>query len=161
MSALPQKKSAVKPRSNPEPRWVDAAAPWSRLLNRDPNKHYVYVHKNSEMMGIEYYEALGYTVTRRDPKDPNSIRPLMNKQSSDAPETIELRGHVLMEIPLEDWKRIQEEGADGIGDGTKFFDQIEKRIVHQRGGADHLRGIQGLRGVRAENETTEATVEEQ
>lgn len=136
----------------PSARFHDVTSPWARLKNKDPGRHYVFVYKGSALMGPEYYESIGYEVEffREGGVSP------MGK--NDPGSVIERRGHVLMSCTKERQREIDMFGPDG-NSGQDFYNQLEKKMIHERGGQDALRGIQGRGLFRVVNETTSAEPE--
>lgn len=150
---LPQKRSQVQQRrADPESRWVDATAPWAKLVNRRKDRDYVFVYKNSVEQGPEYYRLRGYDFVRRGGDD--DVQPMITRTGGESSDLWEIQGHVLMSIDKKLLEEMRANGDAGGGLGTAYYDEIEQRIVSQRGGQDTLRGLHGRFGIRAKNETS-------
>lgn len=149
-----QKKAAKGRRKDPRPRHTDGAAPWAKLNNRDPHKHYVYVFEGDQEHGIAYYRSIGYQVEEHT-KD--GVAPMAGVTGKPG-EPISMRGHTLMSCPMERRMEIEEYGPDGVT-GQALADEIDGVILDKRGGIDHLRGLHGPRGLDVEVGTRAPEVE--
>lgn len=129
--------ATVAPRRDPVRRHVDGTSPWNRIVNRDKNLHYVWVHKGSQEFGVDYYAMLGYEPVRAGV---DAARPAGGMVTQRAGELVEMRGHVLMACPVEKRDEIERVGLDGQS-GQEEVDRIEALIIKKRGGMDPLRGI--------------------
>jgi hypothetical protein len=132
--ARPKKKSI---RKDPKPRQVDGGVGWTRLRNRDPNKHYVYVNSNDANMGPDYYEDMGYVV---ETLEEGGVRPASARTVKNMGDEIEMRGHLLMSCSNERHREIQQKGADGDS-GWDLSELYEQQMIGKRGGTDLFRGI--------------------
>jgi hypothetical protein len=129
---------------------------WDKTSGRDPRRHYVLAYKADPETGLGFYLGLGYEVETWRVDGPRFRGGVTGKMG----EEMEMRGHVLMSIPIEQRERLEAEGPDGIT-GQRHIDELEKQIVKRRNTLDVLRGIAGLRGrsgdlaVRVENQTSD------
>jgi hypothetical protein len=126
-------------RSDPIDRRIDGSTGWDRLIHRDPNKHYVLVMKTNQDFGPDLYESLGYNMERWSGQ-PDGLNIQGGKISRKKGDLLEVRGQVVMSIPLEQWKRLQEVGEDGQG-GQILAAQLEKQIDASQLGPEMTRGI--------------------
>jgi hypothetical protein len=108
-------------RKDPERRFHDVTAPYNRLKNRDPDRHYVYVHKACNELNPEYYESLGYEVELSREGGP---KPTFGGASMLNGSTIEHRGHVLMSISKEAKAELDRVGPNG-NTGYDLYDRLE------------------------------------
>lgn len=135
------KRPNISPRQDPAPRRTDATSVWDKTSGRDPNRHYVLAYKGDVETGMHHYLGLGYVVeTWRD----DGPRFRGGRTGRDGDE-MEMRGHVLMSIPIDARRQLEEVGPDGVT-GQRHIDELEKLIVKRRNTIDVLRGIGGLRG---------------
>ena len=126
-------------RRDPPHRFNDVTASWSRLRGKDPGRFYVFVYKGSLEQGPDYYESIGYDYeTWRE----GGVQPF---GKSDPGSVIERRGHILMSCTLEHKQELEQHGADGIS-GQAHIDEIDKRMINNRGGRDPMRGLKGRGG---------------
>lgn len=134
--------ASAGPRKDPRRRHTDGVNPWNYLKGRDPERHYVWVNKNSPSpeYGPEGYEARGYVIEFRRPDGPQVLGGKTVREG----EPLEMRGHVLMSLPNAEHAEIQQFGEDG-NSGQEDADRIEDIIINKRGGFDPLRGV-GVRG---------------
>lgn len=135
-------------RSDPKRRRRDGASDRWGLRNQDPERKYVWVFKNTDEQGVEYYEGLGYDLER---SGPSAVKVTAGKTVKDG-QVIENGGYVLMSIHKEDYEDIIKFGPDGRS-GQNQFDEIEKKIINPKGGIDPARGMSS-RYFTALNETT-------
>lgn len=125
-------------RSDPRPRHHDGAANWTRLQDQDSEKHYVYVSLG-DIDALAEYPAIGY---EREVLTEGGVKPSKGATCKMG-EPIEMRGHVLMSISMEEKRRIDQEGPDG-NSGWAYADRIDERILDKRGAVrDTLRGLHG------------------
>lgn len=153
----------AKKRNDPKPRSVSPDAREAVVRGLRSDRHYVQVYKAAQFQGIPYYEDLGYTVERHGADAPQLRGRGVNPDGSEryaSGTAIEYMDHVLMSIPLEDYERLQREGAFG-NTGQNWADALENKIVDKRGIEDPMRGMRGQRDYfRFSNATRPATPEE-
>lgn len=139
-------KQASSRRQDPPSRPTDGAAAWAQL--RKPagdDQHYVYVYEGDPEHGPDYYKAIGYHPVEYEK---GGVRPMAGKTGNSG-DQIEMRGHVLMACSKERRAEIEQFGPDGVS-GQALADAIDNRILDDRGGIDHLRGLGGPRGLGVE-----------
>jgi hypothetical protein len=149
-----QSKKATPVRKDPPPRTYDGAITWN-LVNKDPNRHYVWAHPDNDA-GVNYYLARGYDFELDRGEAGVHLQgrarrnPFAKKLRTDTGESyITQMDMVLMSCPLE-W--IQDEQREA----QHQADIIEKRMVSKKAVAELLRGI-NVRGrdgtpyIRVEN----------
>lgn len=135
-------------RADPKRRRRDGAGDKWGIRNGDPSRKYVWVYKNSDDQGVEYYEDLGYEVER---SGPSGVKVNAGKTVKDG-HPMENGGYVLMSMDKDDWADLEKYGPTGRS-GQDQFDQIEKKIINPKGGIDPARGMSS-RYFTALNETT-------
>lgn len=133
-------------RRDPVPRRANGGFDKFRVMNCNPERHYVAVYKNSDDMGPEYFEALGYDIERLTEHGPRFLVGRGAKQG----EPVECQGHVLMSCPNEVRQEIVANGADGVS-GQNWVDEIDKKLL-KPGGIDAGRGL-GAPYMSFENDT--------
>jgi len=142
------KKQATR-RRDPKPRHIDGSAPWTRLKNRDPDKHYVLVYAgDGAEHGVDYYHSIGYEVVEQEASGPS----LTAGRTTAPGQPVSMRGHILMACTKARHDEILSYGPDGDS-GQVEADDIERRIVDRESGRDLLRGLHGPRGLSAQVET--------
>lgn len=138
------KKSAA--RLDPAPRPIDGALPFFKVINKSPDREYVWVYKAAGTdYGIEHYSYLGYVLEKYSDTGP---RPAMMAVDPDTglprkPDgtVIESRGNVLMSIGKEQHQQIVQFGADGIS-GQHAADLQQRRMLDPaKTEKDSMRGI--------------------
>lgn len=140
-----------KLRQDPANRLVDGARGRAKLVGKDPDKHYVFANR-SHPSGEQYYTELGYEVVRSPMGDEPGVR-LWNGRTSKPGEPIEQSGHVLMCLPMDQYRELVAKG-DGDSVGQDGIDFTEQRIVNrERHTVDGLRGIGNYIRI-SENSTT-------
>lgn len=147
---MPKPTIPGKVRQDPAPRY-NGDAPWDKVLNRDPERDYVYVNPNDDMFNPSYYQSLGYEVERKREGGP---RAAVGKTASDG-DLITVMDQVLMSCPMETRRQLDQHGIGG-GGGQSYIDRIDAKIL-KPGGVDSLRGMDGYTTVL--NETQKPTVE--
>lgn len=147
-SRLATKNPKPASRRDPRARHTDGVLPYMRLANKDPNKHYVLAYANDRTTGVEYYEAIGYTIETY--RGEQGVHFPAQRRSAKLQEPIENRGHYLMSIPLKDYEEIQQYGPEG-GRGQDYVDQLEHQIV-DTGKALVADGLRGLSSRRINND---------
>ena len=135
------KPQAVTRRADPKPRPTSGVHSWTKLKNKDINKHYAWISMTDPDQGVDYYLSLGYEPVYASE---GGVEPLGGKLARKSGEQIVFRGLLLMECPLERKAQIDNEGPDG-DTGQQLADVIESRILDKERGLDPLRGI-GMRG---------------
>jgi len=100
---------------------------------------YVLVDKTRVgLCSVDYYRMLGYEVCTK-----SKGLDLMSGSVTRAPgETLEVMGMVLMQIPLDDWADLEQNGMSGTT-GQKHADDVEARIRDRQ--ADIREVTQGAR----------------
>ena len=110
-------------RKDPPSRSMQGAGGWTEIRNPDPGKRYCWVNQLATEQSPEAYESAGYDYVRYD-EAPGGLRlnqPLRNAKQGD----LFIRmGHVLMEIPLEQFEDNQQYGTLGAK-GLQDVDKIE------------------------------------
>lgn len=135
-------------RKDPSPRNIDGSAPWSKLKNRDPRRHYTLVYSGDGAdQGVEHYRSIGYVV---EEASADGVA-LQAGTTVAMGQPITMRGHVLMSCSQERYEEIEQYGADG-DTGQAYANEVEERIVSRTGGRDLLRGLHGPRGLGAVSE---------
>lgn len=154
MAVGQQKQQTAEAKSSPRPDPESGGnfmgpASMTDLVNRDPSKHYVFVSKSK--IALSEYKRMGYR--------PEQYREGGVGVAGDEHEVgkdIEAYDHVLMSVPAERRKLIEQKGADGAS-GQNMVDAIEKRLIDKRHYQDHFRGGIPHRGgqalIRVDNET--------
>lgn len=139
------KKRKQPVRRDPPTRTPDGARPWDKLKNPDPEMHYVYANPSDDLMGVSYYESLGYTQVI---KTEGGVRSVMDTKG-DSDGVVTSLHCVLMQIP----KALK---AELDAPGQAHADELEKRII-KKGGIDGLRGQGGF--LQVQNETSKSYYE--
>lgn len=125
-------------REDPPPRPVEGTANRGFLQGQDPGKHYVWVSEvNDPTFNISYYRSLGYKVAQYDPSE---AQPTIGNDEFRQGDPIKSFGNVLMEIPLERKRELDERGwqeADRIQETIRNRD-IEPMTAEDR---QKFRGI--------------------
>lgn len=112
------------------------------VVNGDPEMKYQLVYQAFGTEAVRRMEAKGWEIVRQHP---DGVKLSVGETCQDG-EPIEYHGHVLMDIPLEDWKDLQ-------ANGQRELDRIEDRIVDKENGPfDAARGMSNRYG-RVVNET--------
>jgi hypothetical protein len=139
-------------RKDPHPRWADGAAPFTRLLNAQPDRKYVLVSKNDSLT-IGKYLSLGY---ERETNRQDGPRFLYGESAAmgDFVETMDL---ILLSVSMEQYLDHYKYGGVDGAEGQQYFDNLENKIV-DRVGDDATRGIHARRGWATQNETENAYV---
>lgn len=127
MPRLPVAKSAPKMKS-PD------TNPLADLINCDPDRKYVYVDPNNDIVGVAFYEALGAVVETKREGGP---RPRVGKTLGDG-DAVTVLGQILMSYPKERHEEIVQQGEWGAG-GQSYVDKLESKIT-KPGGVDGFRG---------------------
>lgn len=165
MNQAAAKKSDL--RSDPKPRHIDGATPWTRLKNRDKNRHYVLANENNNgEYDVGYYLCLaegladlgvgpkdGYVVESQREGGPVFVAGSTSRKTGDP---IRFRGMVLMSCPMAFKELIDQVGEDGTG-GRQAADERDK-LTNRRGAVD----IAGIRrkGVALRKTTEQEWMEE-
>jgi hypothetical protein len=134
-------KAKVRPkatkRSDPRSRHVEGVR--NALVNPDPNKKYVWAFKGSPEYGPEEYENMGYNV-----EEYRKGGVTCSMRTSKEGQPVEWMDNVLMSIDKERADDIEQYGLYGDS-GQCRADEIEDKVVRERGGVDKLRGLHGMR----------------
>lgn len=140
-----------KIRRDPAPATLSYDDDLGEVLNKDPNKHYVWVYLVGDQVGA--YENRGFDIELVRPDGPRAAIQRKNK-ALDTP--VEWKGNVLMSIDLSDYEEM-------VARGQRKVDQIEARIIDQDGVSDVSRGLArnrfGRPIVDLRNETQESETE--
>ncbi len=134
-----QKKKTVRRRIDPTPSHHDPSEGRFALINRDPDRHYVWAYINDDETGKGKYLAMRYRV---EVQEPGGVRPVIGDTVQDG-EEITASGHVLMSCSLERRQEIEQHGAFGEG-GLALADRQEERMYEQT--RDGAMGDGGFRG---------------
>lgn len=121
-------------RKNPRNRPVEANARWAQVSNKDPNRWYILARVNDPEYGAGMYLSLGYKVETMEKGGPR----LSGATVRDG-EELRVRELVLMSISLDEKRRIDQEGIDGMT-GQQAADEVEQRMLRSDG-VDPMRGI--------------------
>lgn len=140
-----QPKKTVR-REDPPPRPVEQVANRGFLADADPDKHYVFVSEvNDPTLNVGSYLAQGYVVSQYDPSE---AKPTIGYQEYKLGDPIKSMGMVLMEIPVERKKQLDEVGwrrADAIQE------TIRQRDIDPLSGDEAAR-FKGIKSVRADSD---------
>lgn len=133
-------------REDPPPRPVEQVANRGFLEGSDPDKHYVYVSEvNDPNLNVGFYLNQGYTISQYDP---NEAKPTVGYNQYQQGDPIKSMGMVLMEIPIERKRAIDEVG-------WKRADAIQETI-RQRDldplTSDEAARFKGIKSVRADSD---------
>jgi len=133
-------------REDPPPRPVEQVANRGFLDGADPSKHYVWVSEvNDPTLNVGSYKAQGYTVSQFDEGE---AKPTIAYQEYKQGDPIKSMGMVLMEIPVERKRALDEVG-------WKKADQIQETI-RQRDidplSPEERASFKGIKSVRADND---------
>lgn len=140
-------------RYDPRHRHADGHGIGNGLINPEPDRVYALIRSDDQLMGPDYYEALGYEVERHWKGGPKlRIGPTAREG-----EPIMFMGSVLMSIDKKMHQDLVERGAFG-GGGQQAADKTEGRIIAKDGGPDHIRGIRN-RYITVQNEVQPTTTE--
>jgi hypothetical protein len=105
MASLPETEvvtSGGKRRVDPRPAPTDAVSAQGQLLNKQADKHYVWVNKTGDpTFNVGTYLAKGYKIERFHKDDPNQARPVIGWQEYEENAPIEAVACVLMSCPME------------------------------------------------------------
>jgi len=144
--------AAKKRRIDPEPESIDPDEDLGQVLNKDPEKDYVWAYKVGGAIGN--YENRGYEIETVRTDGPRSMSQTKLK-TLDAP--VEWNDNVLMSRP----KAVSEEA---YARSQRKADKMEASIISQDGPADPSRGIHSFRrgrtAVGLENTTSPAMPDE-
>lgn len=135
----PPKSKQFGPRRDPATTSrFDGMPPGFAIQNADPNRHYIWAHREDRQCGEWRFRAMGYRI---EVHSADGVSTLGQRGEDDTPITS--GSHVLMSISLKDKKRIEVEG-DGIGLGSReWSDRWERSMVTETGWQDTFRGPQG------------------
>jgi len=146
-------------RADPKPRHIDAVTPWGSLVNKDPNREYVYANARAQGMAgsVDWYRMLGYRLEKY--KKGGVLPAGFNAQDEDElpkeGEPLIVMGCAVMSVSKERKAELDQVGFDGNG-GQQHVDRIESEILdRESGGIDESRGLYGYgdKYMRVENDT--------
>jgi hypothetical protein len=147
----PAKPKQVGPRRDPVLRRIDDGMPAGfRVVNADPNRHYIWANRADKQCGEWKFRGLGYQVESYSPEGVS----LIGGPRGEMGTPIESGSHVLMSIDMEARKEIELNG-DGIGEGMRWADRMEKSMIREGGFKDTLRGQDGRVYLREKDLRTE------
>lgn len=133
-------------REDPPPRPVEQVANRGFLEGSDPTKHYVFVSEvNDPTINVGFYKSQGYTISQFDPDE---AKPTIGYQEYKQGDPIKSMGMVLMEIPIERKRALDEIGwkkADAIQE------TIRQRDIDPLSNEEAAR-FKGIKSVRADND---------
>ncbi len=139
-------KSKGMRREDPPPRPVEQVANRGFLADADPGKHYVFVSEvNDPTLNVGSYLAQGYTISQFDQ---NEAKPTIGYQEYKQGDAIKSMGMVLMEIPVERKRALDEVGwkrADAIQE------TIRQRDIDPLSSDEQAR-FKGIKTVRADSD---------
>ncbi len=143
---MPRAKKATASRLDPAPRPIDGALPYFNVLNKDPDREYVWVYKAAQEYGVEHYSYLGYRIERYE--GDNGPRPAMAPVDLETGlpgkpngTVIESRGNVLMSIDRDTWNQLYQFGTDGVSGQAAADAQQKKMLDPSKQVKDSMRGI--------------------
>lgn len=141
-----QGKSKGMRREDPPPRPVEQVANRGFLEGSDPGKHYVYVSEvNDPTINVGFYLNQGYKVSQYDPDE---AKPTVGYNEYKQGDPIKAMGMVLMEIPIERKRALDDVGwkrADAIQE------TIRQRDIDPLSSAEAA-GFKGIKSVRADSD---------
>lgn len=144
--------AAKKRRVDPEPEAHDPDEDLGQVLNKDPNRHYVWAYKVGGAIG--QYENRGYDIELCRPDGPKAMA---QRRSKPLDTPVEWNDNVLMSCPMGVYEDI-------VARGQRKADKMEASIISQDGPADPTRGIhrfqRGRTAVGLVNTTTAAVQED-
>ncbi len=130
--------SAATPvRKDPKPRVFNGEIRGTKLLNKDPTKHYVFVNP-ADQDSFGYYEAMGYVP---EEASETGVRLAASAGQQRKGEKITYQGQILMSVALERRQEIEKYGPEGDC-GSEWANAMEARIVDKgRMERDLMRGF--------------------
>jgi hypothetical protein len=103
----------------PQKRRTNAVASMDKLTGQRPDMKYILVSESQKgSHGVEHYEMLGYSICT---KEKGGCELLAGAKARPIGAPSKVFGMVLMQIPLQDWKDMQDQGQE-------FCDDIEGRL---------------------------------
>lgn len=133
-------------REDPPPRPVEQVANRGFLDGADPQKHFVWVSEvNDPTLNVGSYLAQGYKVSQYDPDE---AKPTVGYNEYKQGDPIKAMGMVLMEIPVERKRALDELGwkrADAVQE------TIRQRDIDPLSSTEAA-GFRGIKSVRADND---------
>lgn len=133
-------------REDPPPRPVEQVANRGFLEGADPTKHYVWVSEvNDPTINVGYYKHLGYKVAQYDPGE---AKPTIGYQEFQQGDPIKSMGMVLMEVPLERKRELDEVGWK---QADKIQETIRKRDLDPMSEDERAR-FRGITTARMDND---------
>lgn len=137
-SNKPPKPKQVGPRRDPVLRKFDGMPAGFRLVNQDPERHYIWANRADRQCGEWKFRNLGYQI---ESYSQDGVC-LAGGPRGDIGTPIESGSHVLMSIDKETRREIELYG-DGIGEGMQWAERMEKAMLQETGFRDTLRGQDG------------------
>lgn len=141
--------AAKRKRIDPVLESYDADEDVGQVVNKDPERHYVWAYKVGNAIG--QYESRGYEIETYRQDGPHARVMPKSKRVVDAP--VEWNDNVLMSCPLEVHEEI-------VARGQRKADKMEAALISQDGPSDPSRGIHrfqlGRTAVGLVNETSAA-----
>ena len=129
---------AARTRHDPPSRSADGFRRLEDVLNKDPNRFYIFADPNNEDTGVSHYEALGYEVERKRADGPKLIGGLGVSEG----DALTRSGQVLMSCPL----AAREEAESFAAAKAQAFDDRIRRNGNLEAG-EHGRLSWGKNGV--------------
>ena len=117
-------------RIDPVSRPADGRSAMDIVLNRDPERHYVYANPNDDDTGVEAYLGMGYEVETARPDGPRSAV----RRTLAEGKAVTVRSQILMSRPLD-------EHLVEYHEGQAKADMMDRRILK-----DDIVEQDGLRG---------------
>jgi hypothetical protein len=156
--------STARRRPDPKPRHIDGSAPWSKLADKDSDRHYVYAYIADHDCGLQYYLSIGYEV---ETYKRGGVRPApISRQVADSRDgqEIEMRGMTLVSCSGERYEEIRQYGPDGQS-GYELANELASRITARSGGVERYDEFSALIrskrfGVANDTEDQEVFVEQ-
>lgn len=165
--AVVRAKTQAKTRRDPVRRTSDGVSPLAQLVNRDPNKKYVWVNTADTLAGVDYYLSMGYEIEENREGGVQQVgfgRNPFRKSPEGKDSYLMFQGNVLMSCSKEQAEDLELYGPDGSS-GQLKWDELEKQITGHGHGSRLLRNVPGIVGrdgdpvIRVENETSNPEVE--
>ena len=142
---MPAAKKKSQSRIDPAPRPVDGALPYFNVVQKDPDREYVWVYKAAQDFGVDHYHGIGYRIERYSDTGPRPAMVQIDLETglpkTESGSVIESRGNVLMSIDKARFQDIYQNGVDGMS-GQKAADRQQKRMLDPANMVkDSFRGI--------------------
>ncbi len=129
-------------RADPPPRPTDAVSAQGALLNKQADRHYVWVNKTGDpTFNIGTYLAKGYKVERFDKNNPNQARPVIGWQEYEHGAPIEAVACVLMSCSLEHKQMIDAQAQADVDRTQKIIREgrVDPLSAEDRADFRHIR----------------------